>query len=367
MAFSYTYSLCITVVYVVLGVSACGVVESGDQAAPAPVVSEQAKRIVGGQTFTGLPAVGALTRYGSHHCTGTLVAPRKVLTAAHCVRGQSASALRFVIGPSIYSAQATLSVVSLHPHPSYNSSALTNDIAYVTLGQDAPVAPMKVLTAMSSAWAGRSLFFVGYGVTSGYSGSGAGTKRAVTMRIASVASTKFTYNDSGRNTCGGDSGGPAFFVDSAGTYHVAGVTSYGDQYCTSYGVDTRVDPYIGWLGLNTSTTPTPAPAPSDPCNGETYKGRCSGQTVVWCESNKVYQQDCAGASKVCGLDTSAGYYACLTPAAPADPCQGETFAGRCSGSTVIWCESNKVQSVNCATTYGKSCGWSSSKGYYACM
>ena len=44
-------------------------------------------------------------------------------------------------------------------------------------------------------------------------------------------------------TCMGDSGGPAF--DSAG--HIVGVTSFGDETCTTIGVSTRTDAYASWI------------------------------------------------------------------------------------------------------------------------
>src|SRR5262245_28872753 len=78
------------------------------------------EEIVGGTTTSAFPATGASTLYGSMHCTGTLIAPRKVVTAAHCLQQVSASALKFVIGPSVSSAQTTLSVASIKPHPQYD-------------------------------------------------------------------------------------------------------------------------------------------------------------------------------------------------------------------------------------------------------
>jgi hypothetical protein len=327
-------------------------------------MGEQTSRIVGGSTYDGLPAVGALLYNGSPHCTGTLIGARLVLTAGHCVDGFSASRMRFAIGPNAMSPQATVPVASMEAHAGYNSYNITNDIGLVRLSQDAPVAPMGVVTQMSSAWVGTSLFFVGYGVNNGYNQTGAGLKRAVWMSISSVNSTTFRYDDPNRNTCNGDSGGPAFFQDANGNYLVAGVTSYGDQYCAQYGVDTRVDAYLPFLGLEDE----PDPVDPDPCQGESWEGRCDGSSVVWCENDQVYRQDCSSTAKECAFAAEQGYYACVEPTPepePQDPCAGETFEGRCDGQTVVWCENDQVQQQNCAAE-AKECVFDAAKGYYAC-
>jgi V8-like Glu-specific endopeptidase len=333
----------------------CGPATSVDTSRPSREESA-ADGIVGGSVTSEFPATGALTRYGSAHCTATLIAPRKVVTAAHCLVGISASSLRFVIGPSLSSAQANIQVVEIVPHPAYDDSSLVNDIGYATLSADAPVAPMKLAT-MDSSWSGKHLTFVGYGVTSG-NGGGAGVKRAVSMPIASVWPTQFSYQTPGKNTCSGDSGGPAF-AQVNGEWRVAGVTSYGDAWCQQYGVDTRVDVFAAFLGQ--SGGGGNPPPPSDPCGGETYEGRCDGSAVVWCENQSVHQQDCAATGKACGYSSEKGYYACVQPAPP-DPCQGETYAGRCDGNKVIWCENEQVKSLNCTT-----CAYSAQKGYYDCV
>ncbi len=325
-----------------------------------PEVAKQ--RIVGGSATTMLPAVGALVYYGGMHCTGTLIAPRKVVTAAHCTKGVSASGLRFVLGASIASPEASLAVASVKPHPSFSSSSLANDIGLVTLAADAPVAPLGVLGAMDSSFVGKKLLFVGYGASNGVNQTGAGQKRAVTMSIAKVSATTFSYQDPGRNTCNGDSGGPAFVQDAAGAYLVAGVTSYGDATCTSYGVDTRVDPYLSFLGVSAGGSSS-TPAPSG-CGSETWEGRCSGSTVIWCEENQVQKLDCAGKGMTCAYDSSKAYYGCAQPPVASDPCQGETYEGRCDGNTLIWCESQQVKQASCGT---RTCSFDGAHGYYNCL
>lgn len=266
--------------------------------------------IVGGSTFDALPAVGLIAYNGQVHCTGTVIGPRLVLTAGHCVSGYSASRMQFLIGASLQDYDYVLPVASIQAHPYYDGYNIRNDIGVVRLAQDAPVAPMGVLKHMDSSWTGTELLFVGYGVSNGYYHSGSGVKRAVRMPIEQVGSTQFSYGLPGKNTCSGDSGGPAFYIDSQGNYLVAGVTSYGDAYCASYGVDTRVDAYLDFLNVAPADPDDPVDPvdPVDPCRGETYEGRCDGSTVIWCENQQVKSVNCRYG---CDYNYAKSYYDCV--------------------------------------------------------
>lgn len=206
--------------------------------------------IVGGSLTSSYAAVGALTTSsGFPFCTGTVIAPRVVVTAAHCLAepGTTASGIRFALGADANNPSSVLRVKRIQFHPSYDDQQIKNDIGVVILSADAPVAPVPVNTAMSSSWVGKSLTFVGYGVTNGATQTGAGKKRVVSIPVSQVSTTQFAYQTRGKNTCNGDSGGPAFATDSSGNLTVVGVTSYGDANCTSYGVDTRVDAFRSFI------------------------------------------------------------------------------------------------------------------------
>ena len=176
-----------------------------------------------------------------------MVAKRVLVTAAHCLEGQSASRIKFALGPNAKAPTASLAIKRIAVHPQWSSSQIKNDIAVAILSADAPVTPVPINTAMPSSWVGKSLTFVGYGVSNGNTQTGAGVKRVVTIPISQVAATQFAYQTPGKNTCNGDSGGPAFAADASGNLTVAGVTSYGDQGCTQYGVDTRVDAFQSFI------------------------------------------------------------------------------------------------------------------------
>lgn len=324
-------------------------------------------RIVGGAAFSGLPGVGSILRNGTPYCTGTLIDSRHVVTAAHCFHGLSTpSSYRFVTGPNARAPLNRYNVSAIRVHPAFNYSTVTDDIAVITLSTSASEAPLAVLDNLDSAWVGAELFFVGYGVDNGQRQSGNGVKRSVIMPISEVGSTQFAYETAGKNTCSGDSGGPAFFVDQQGNYLLAGVTSYGDTYCTQYGVDTIVSAYLGWLGVTGTAPNAVTQPPADPCGGETFEGRCEGSVVHWCENDQVYQADCAPRGKTCGFSDIDGFTGCLTRSAPpADPCAGESYRGRCNGNTVVWCENNSVQRIDCGAHDGV-CEYDTTRGINNC-
>ncbi|NUO50465.1 MAG: trypsin-like serine protease, partial [Polyangiaceae bacterium] len=262
--------------------------------------------------------------------------------------------LKFVLGDKVSAPTHTLSVASIKYHPSYNANSITNDIGLVTLASDAPVVPMKIVPSMDSSWVGRELVHVGFGVSNGSSQTGAGTKRFVRIPIASVSSKQFSYASPGKNTCNGDSGGPAF-AEVNGELLLAGLTSYGDANCTQNGVDTRPDAFKDFIALPTT----------DPCGGETFAGRCDGSNVVWCENSQVKTQSCASQNKTCGFSTQNNYFACVEQAA-ADPCGGVSFAGQCDGTkTVTWCENKQIKNMSCSGS--KTCKFNTSQQYFDCL
>ena len=234
---------------------------------PGPL-QEKSSEIVGGQVEAGYAAVGALVANGDQFCTGTLVTDRAIVTAAHCLEGGTeASAVTFFIGADTRSPSAgtALPVASLHSHPQYDGEQLVNDIAVVLLAQPASVAPIARVPSMDASWVGRDALFVGYGVTSANANT-SGEKRSVTIPITAVDAGTFRYEHRARNTCFGDSGGPAL-ADTNGTTHLLGVTSYGDNDCAEYGVNTRVDAHAAWIdGIisGAPTTPTPPPTTEPP-------------------------------------------------------------------------------------------------------
>ena len=105
----------------------------------------------------------------------------------------------------------------------------------------------------------------------------------------------------------------------------------------------------------------PEPTPEDPCQGIDYAGVCQGSTLLWCDADALHRYDCATTGDVCGWQDDDVGNNCL--AAPADdPCNGESWLGRCEGDTLVWCAEDQVRTAQCGT-----CGWQDDDVGYNCL
>lgn len=221
---------------------------------PAPsdtTVSSDSRAIVGG-TFDPLdPAVVQVRVDGL--CTGTLVAPNVVLTAAHCVsyaiEAGNTGAGSVVFGNGQDPNIDVIPIVDMAMHRLYDPPAFLQwDIAMVRLQRDAPegITPIPMrLDPISQEDLGTSVRVVGFGVTDGEAQTGSGIKRQVQLTLDEITYLHIGLGTSSQNSCQGDSGGPTFArID--GVEEVIGVTSYGSDACKARSYMTRVDTMQDW-------------------------------------------------------------------------------------------------------------------------
>lgn len=256
---------------VLVALSLCLACVDGEQPDLTPSISTRTttEAIVGGRPEDGHPAVGAMTWLDEPFCTGTLVRPRVVISAAHCFADSDSAegvAVFFGADATRPSSGVSVPVSSLHIHPNYLRDS-DHDIAVAVLARDAPVAPVPFLSrSMGREWIGREALFVGFGVTDAKGGD-SGRKRSVSIPIEDISDTSFLYASSRANTCFGDSGGPALFRLN-GQWTLIGVTSWGDEDCAEFGVNTRVDPYDNFLDdFIDGPLPEPKDTPDDSGDG----------------------------------------------------------------------------------------------------
>lgn len=171
-------------------------------------------------------------------CTGTLVAPRVVVTAAHCVDNSPPEGFQVFVGTDVDAAGEVVYVTDLEPHPLYDPVSLENDLAVLVLAAPLPHPPAPLLASLDDAAVGRLARVVGFGADS--STGVPGVKRTGAATITAVADASFDIAPGPSMSCHGDSGGPVF-LDVDGVEYLAGVTSSGDPACVSHGTNVRVD------------------------------------------------------------------------------------------------------------------------------
>ncbi|MFG3587766.1 S1 family peptidase [Streptomyces sp. NPDC047990] len=209
--------------------------------APGAVAAPQP--IVGGTTTTtaAYPFMMQITDASQHQfCGGTLVAADKVVTAAHCVTGETAAGVR-VVGGRTYldGTNGTVGKVSrIWVHPGYTDATSGDDVAVLTLSASMPYTPAAYVGATDTRVyaAGTTARIVGWGTTS-ENGASSDRLRTATVPIVSDAGCGSAYGsgyvasdmvcagypNGGTDTCQGDSGGP-LLVGGV----LAGITSWGN-------------------------------------------------------------------------------------------------------------------------------------------
>ncbi len=209
-----------------------------------PETSCRASEIVTGQVATGSPAVVALSADGRPFCTGTLIAPRVVVTAAHCLPPNlmfPADPITILFGNDTSAPDAAIDVVDSMAHPEWTVDTVPNDIGVAALAETAPVPPVPMMRSPITAdLLNRDVHVLGFGITA-VGEMDAGTKREGTTRLSSFDDFTIYLEPNPSGTCFGDSGGPSL-LDVAGTELLAAVHSRSD--CEAAFFEERIDVHV---------------------------------------------------------------------------------------------------------------------------
>lgn len=317
----------------------------------APGVATQA--IINGTEDTGDPNIVLVFaqvpgQSSGSLCTGEVISPHVVLTAAHCMAPSTVGAgAEFVVFtgnmlPAMGAppADQLLKVTESHYVPTFGYNPMTggdqDDVGVLILAQPTTIAPLPFnhfnLTASDK---GADVRIVGYGLTSGTDTQGltAGTKHEAPTKLFDYQPQTLTLYDSMHSNCEGDSGGPALVMLN-GKERIAGVTQVGYVKCPvdMASTDTRVDAYASFIDQYVSMFDPPAVA----------------------------------AGGACSSDSDCNPLPCLNGICAA-PCDPSASSNSCASGT----ECTEVDGRNmCAKPSHKGCavaGWSSSAGSAAAL
>ncbi len=227
-----------------------------------PNIASEEQALIGGTFDTEDPGVVALTFGGNtSFCTGTLISPSVILTAAHCIDdlGSDPNAAIYFGSDIASGGGGQFTVRTKKQHPLWTGDVNEgHDIGMMVMNfpVDDPTLAHRLNTSSPAAdHVGEDYRHVGFGVFERNTGSADGKKRTGTTTITSTRNDIIISGDANVSVCFGDSGGPAFLTID-GEELVAGVHSYTTgESCLAPNGDANVQIYaddfiIPWVQDN---------------------------------------------------------------------------------------------------------------------
>ena len=203
-------------------------------------LGEDQQPIVNGQPDFGDPAVVFLSfssNQGGWSCSGTLISPRVVLTAQHCIDGANGGKAFFGHDPD--GSGTWINLVGMRAHAS-------SDIGMVALASAGPATPIPFNSSNLASFVGQAVRIVGFGSFGENIPGGVKHQGYTRLHGLDGDSALIAFDDQSA-TCYGDSGGP-YFMNMGGQERVFAVTSWGVSPCgTPPQGGTRTDLVASWI------------------------------------------------------------------------------------------------------------------------
>lgn len=182
-------------------------------------------------------------------CSGVLVRPDLVLTAGHCLVGEPQPEQIIVRTPV---GAVAASAFGVHPDMCLTCGLDEYDVGFVRLSSALDVPPLDLVldqdTWDATVYEGATVTVVGYGFVPDLEGrTGARWQVEVPIRHFTRSGLEFVAGGDGKDSCRGDSGGPALVQTDDGQWRVAAVTARGPTDCGPGGFYTVLYPVLGWL------------------------------------------------------------------------------------------------------------------------
>ena len=208
-------------------------------------------------------------------CTGTVISPHVVLTAAHCVDAAlvglgSDAVYRIYVGNDIYGkppASDFYDVQATLADPAFAPQAIAtkgHDVGVVVTNDPLPITPVPYARALDSSIIGQPARLVGYGETDPADASSDGVRHTGSTTIAKLDDHEVITADQLPSGCEGDSGG-ALLVTIAGRETVVGVISHGTaaENCLGESIAERADIETDFLDPIVAQYDPPPPPSAD--------------------------------------------------------------------------------------------------------